>query len=91
MSMEKVLSDSAKSLSDDRGKVYGSFTAVAKTSQHLKNMLRSSRMSAAQKESIDNICTKLARLVQGDPNDLDGWRDIAGYANLIVEQLAKDK
>lgn len=89
MSTQNLLNDSAKKLSDDRGAVYGDYRETADMAQRLKELLRSSKFSASQMESLDNICTKLARLRCGDPNDLDSWRDVVGYSNLIVKQLAE--
>ena len=33
------------------------------------------------------ISTKLARIASGNPNELDHWKDIAGYADLSSAQL----
>jgi len=36
------------------------------------------------------ILNKLARIL-GDPNNIDSWQDIAGYATLVVDSLEKKK
>jgi len=36
------------------------------------------------------ILNKLVRIL-GDPKHLDSWRDIAGYATLVVEYLEKEE
>lgn len=68
-----------------RGKQYGSFDDVATMSQQLKGILQNTntQLSAVQREAVDMICTKLARICAGvDPSYDDNWRDIAGYAVL---------
>jgi hypothetical protein len=44
-------------------------------------------MSADQRESIHMILVKLSRILYGDPNHVDHWDDIAGYATLVSERL----
>jgi hypothetical protein len=75
----------------DRGKKYGVFSEQAKTAQALKQILFKQRprheMSADQAEAMDMMCTKLSRLVHGDHNHVDGWVDIAGFSQLVVDRL----
>jgi len=33
------------------------------------------------------IFSKIARILNGDPNHLDSWTDIAGYATLVADRL----
>lgn len=49
------------------------------------------RMSFAQREVIHMVCTKLGRIGDGDFGFLDHWVDLAGYPQLIVEILTKEK
>lgn len=35
------------------------------------------------------ILHKVSRIINGDPSYADSWRDIAGYAQLIVNELDK--
>ena len=44
-------------------------------------------MSAVQQEALHMICSKLARIANGDPNHVDSWHDIAGYASLVVKDI----
>jgi hypothetical protein len=37
------------------------------------------------------IVHKLARIVNGDPNYGDSWRDIEGYAKLVADRLEHGK
>jgi len=51
-----------------------------------------SRLSHNKRTLIEHgiamISTKLARLVTGDPEHHDSWKDIAGYVNIIDRDLA---
>lgn len=76
-----------------RGQRYGSYDLVARTAQLIKRTLRRGptweALSDMQQESIELIATKLARIVQGDPDYADSWRDLAGYAQLVVGELER--
>ncbi len=76
---------------DERHTTYGTFSGTARVAQQLKHCLRQGdshhRLSADQKESLDLIATKLARIVNGNPEYADSWIDIAGYAKLISDRL----
>lgn len=66
---------------------YGSFANVAATTQNLYDLTRRDDMSNVQREALHMICSKLARIANGDPNHVDSWHDIAGYATLVVQDL----
>lgn len=78
---------------DERGKRYGKFKNHAELSQTLKMVIydkvveRSLMLADDQKEAIDMICHKIARIINGDPNYADSWVDIAGYAQLVADRL----
>lgn len=75
----------------DRGRTPGSYICTANLAQELKFIMHHSdnwsRMNAVQKESIELICTKLARIGNGNHKEPDHWKDIAGYATLVVIEL----
>jgi hypothetical protein len=75
----------------DRQRTHGSFPLHAIISQALKDTCRDAhvwhKLSMAQRESVDMICHKLARVLNGDPNEVDHWRDCEGYAHLITREL----
>lgn len=82
----------------ERGKRYGKFRDHARLSQGLKTLLlgglpmktgmhREEIMSPDQYEALEMICHKLARIVNGDPDYADSWKDIAGYAKLVADRL----
>lgn len=77
---------------DERGTRYGDFATQAETAQRLKTVLRSAErahMRDYQREAIEMICHKLARIVNGDPYYADSWTDIAGYAKLVADRLER--
>ena len=75
----------------ERGARYGSFASQAAFSQYLKDTLRKHKnydeLMHSQKEALEMIMHKISRILNGDPNYDDSWRDIAGYAELIVKEL----
>ena len=75
----------------ERGARYGSFASQAAFSQYLKDTLRKHKnydeLMDSQKEALEMIMHKISRILNGDPNYDDSWRDIAGYAELIVKEL----
>ena len=75
----------------DRGATYGDFREMAEFSQELKDLLLTDRMTMVQREVIDMLCVKLARIVHGDPNHRDSWLDIAGYAQLAVTDIDRGR
>lgn len=72
---------------EQRGEQYGDFRQMAEFSQELKNLLLTDQMTAVQREVTEMICVKLARIVNGNPNHRDSWLDIAGYAQLVVNDI----
>lgn len=77
----------------ERGNRYGTFTGHAEISQQLKGVLRSFEakrgcdLDPDQRESLEMIMHKIARIINGDPNYADSWVDIAGYAQLVADRL----
>jgi hypothetical protein len=78
---------------EQRGNNYGDYRDVAFTAQEMKLALRRTKswphMEAYMQESLDMICNKMSRIVNGNPYYDDSWVDIAGYATLVVKQLEK--
>lgn len=74
----------------ERGKRYGKFKDHASISQDFKAVLwqnNHQRMSPDQCEALEMICHKMARILNGDPDYVDSWVDIAGYAKLVADRL----
>ena len=75
---------------EQRGARYGEFSEVAETTYQLQEALKRSQpssMTSSQIIALDMICNKMARIVNGDPNYIDNWHDIAGYATLVEQEL----
>ena len=76
-----------------RGLRYGKFKDRAQLCQELKRvMVRHAQVlgttfTDSQWEALEMIAHKIARIVNGDPNHVDSWTDIAGYAKLIADEL----
>lgn len=43
-------------------------------------------LTATQLESLDMILHKCGRILSGDPNEPDHWRDIEGYARIANKE-----
>lgn len=82
---------STESLIAERGSRYGKFKDGADIMQSLKDVMREvdgwNNLTASQKEALDMIQHKVGRILNGDPNYDDSWKDIAGYATLIANEL----
>lgn len=75
---------------EERGNDYGDFGEMSRTAQYLKIRLKRSELNPAEREALDVICTKLARIIHGDPRkQFDSWTDIAGYAKLARASRAR--
>lgn len=74
-----------------REHTHGKFTDTAMMAQSLKQIIKGSvgyaNLTAIQRESLDQTCTKLARICSGNPDEPEHWKDIAGYAGLVEETL----
>lgn len=75
-------------LLNERETTHGDWNKTAETAQRLKTVLADARrLPHTQQEALDMICTKLARIVCGNASEPDHWKDLAGYATLVVENL----
>lgn len=76
----------------ERGKTYGEFPNVAYTSQSLRSCMTEfdgwDRLNDTQREALTVIAQKIARILNGNPDYLDNWHDIAGYATLVEKSLS---
>ena len=78
----------------ERGSRYGKFKDHAEITQKLKraifrhmNTVSRVDLAADQLEALEMICHKIGRIVNGDPDYVDSWVDIAGYAKLVADRL----
>lgn len=74
-----------------RDAIYGGFENVARITQMFKSIMKTSpsyiRMNDVQKEAMEMVLHKCARLLSGDPAHRDSWHDIQGYAKLAEDRL----
>ncbi len=82
---------------EERGNRYGKFTGHAEISQRLKGVVREFEakrgcdLAPDQREALEMVMHKIARIINGDPNYHDSWADIAGYAKLVADRLETGK
>lgn len=87
------MSNDVTSTLQERGSRYGTFVGHAKVTQRLKKVVtealdaRGTALADDQQEAIDMILHKLGRIINGDPDYDDSWRDIAGYSMLVCKRL----
>ncbi len=83
--------DATEQLITERGTRYGKFKDGAEIMQELKDVMREvdgwRNLTPSQREALDMIQHKIGRILNGDPTYDDSWKDIAGYATLIVNEL----
>lgn len=83
---------------NERGSRYGKFSDHADITQTLKqsadhflkikhNTDLKNKLLPYQLEALDMIFHKIGRILNGDPNYVDSWQDISGYAELVVREL----
>ena len=78
---------------DDRNKKYGSYIDQAQIACALRQVVhralveRQNGLAADQMDAIVMVFCKVSRIVNGDPDYADNWRDIAGYATLVADRL----
>lgn len=75
----------------ERGVNYGAFKTHAIITQNLKLMMhqteRWSSLTSDQQECLDMIVHKIGRILNGNPDYIDSWRDIIGYTQLVIDIL----
>lgn len=83
MDLEKTL--------EERGSRYGTLQHNGQIAQSLKFHYRLVKgwhlLKTDQQEALDQIASKIARILSGDPNYPDNWHDIAGYATCVEKAL----
>ena len=78
---------------EERGKRYGNYLEQTTISGQLLQVMEQALKSRGrvlqfdQADALNMICVKISRIVNGDPDYADNWRDIAGYATLVADRL----
>lgn len=76
-------------LIEERGRTHGVFAQGAVKALELQAAtVPGEQETAVAMFARQMICAKLARIVCGDPQFEDHWRDIAGYATLVANDIA---
>lgn len=98
MTTHKKAFESLDDTIQDRDAKYGGFTNVCDCDYEMSNAFHRATdrvigyaLEPYQIVAIDMILHKLARIACGDPNYVDNWHDIAGYATLVERELLKGK
>jgi len=77
----------------EREKTHGPFLTTAAKAQQLKDAMQGGKnwdeLGDVQREALQMIASKVARILSGNCAEIDHWRDIAGYANLVVQEIAR--
>jgi transposase-like protein len=89
----EMYEDAVDATLDARAVDYGKFIEGAEVMQMLKRVVqnalsnRDKVLAHDQAESIDMIIHKIGRIINGNPDVVDHWLDIAGYAKLVADRL----
>jgi hypothetical protein len=79
------------SILDEREGTHGDFRDVARTAQGLKAIMERGpnweNLPETQRETLEMIASKVGRILSGQSGFTDHWKDIAGYAMLIVREM----
>ena len=87
------MSDNINDILTQRGSRYGTFVGHAEVTQDLKRCManhlakRNKVLADDQWEALEMIAHKIGRIINGDPDYDDSWKDIAGYAELVAKRL----
>lgn len=78
---------------NERARTHGDFQENGRIMQMLKDASKTGKnwngLRDEQKEAIEMILHKIGRILSGNPNEPDHWKDIAGYATLVENILTK--
>ena len=80
---------------NDRGNNYGDFNNHALITQHFKALFKTlikdskKTLPSYQIEAVEMVFHKLGRIINGNEFYIDSWRDMAGYLQLVVNELER--
>jgi hypothetical protein len=89
----EMYEDAVDATLDARAVDYGKFIEGAEVMQMLKRVVqvalnnRDKTLAHDQAEAMDMIIHKIGRIINGNPDVVDHWLDIAGYAQLVADRL----
>ena len=93
ITMEPDTGTDVDAVLDSRAQDYGKFIEGAEIMQMLKRLVhnhidqRNKQLAFDQREALDMIIHKIGRIINGNPDKVDNWVDIAGYAKLVADRL----
>lgn len=81
------------SILKERGSRYGSFEGHSRITQAIKRAMKQSpnwdgALSDDMIEALEMVAHKIGRILNGDPEYVDSWDDLAGYASLVSKRLS---
>lgn len=82
-----------KDILAERGKTYGNYLQQTEISSALMRVMddalkaRNKTLQPDQSDALIMSAVKISRIINGDPDYADNWRDIAGYATLVADRL----
>ena len=83
--------DGIEATLEERGNRYGEFVTHAAITQNIKAVMCSTQnwanLSPDKKEALEMIAHKIGRILNGDPEYIENFRDISGYAELVCKTL----
>lgn len=92
---QKPKQDSVNDTLAARQATHGCFIENGRIMQLLKESMETSEgwatLSPHQKEALQMIQHKVGRILSGNPNEPDHWKDVAGYAMLVHNILVYGK
>lgn len=84
----------ASGLIDSRQGTHGEFNENSRATWEIVRALQAERnwsvLPDNMKHALYMIAHKMGRIVAGNPEEPDHWDDIAGYATLVSQRIAKD-
>ena len=73
----------------ERELTHGKFSEVAEAYCEITRACSLGSYSHVERMAIEMISMKMARISSGNASYIDHWRDISGYAELVVRELEK--
>lgn len=80
---------------EERAKTHGSYRLHSECCQSIKDIMHKSPnwpgLQAHQKETLEMVAHKVARILVGNPDEKDHWHDIQGYSKLSETIIFEDE
>jgi hypothetical protein len=79
----------------ERGSRYGEFPEHARITQNIKRAMADSpnwgELPDDMREALEMVAHKVGRILNGDFNYDDSWRDAVGYTQLVLNRLEREQ